>query len=971
MADDDSKRARLIRALIKCKTTAEVGRRLRAYSGSLDGVLARALFHECHRLLLQRPIEARSAVRALEALTRITPSPEVRAWSQRAKGTSLHVEGRSREAVALLEQASKRLRETGSSAEAGDVQRVLIDVYAILGRDALARRAAERAVACYGRDVERRSRRLADVEMNLGGLHHMRDRWNDALRCYERAEELYASDHDPARVGKCLANQALILAILDRQPAARERYQRALACFETAGHEAEARICNYHLSELDMSEGALDRALTMFARLKVSSAAAGNTEFAGLCLLASGEAALQANLLSRAFDSSMEALAVFQALRYPNQVSQALGVGGSVLARQGDLRRAKSMIRKAVRLQSKLGNRVGEALHLCELARIELHGGRRSMAALHARRAARALEHAGSASRLSRALTLVARAELAASLTRRGSRVADRAVTVARQSRDLRAQFESFVVRGQAARLSRDPKAAYRWLKRAERLVEKMRLGLTRDESRIAFSLDKMEVYEELVLNRLDLGTAKGVREALHYAERAKARALAETLASGRMRETLGTNAAEAQSERFASLESALASAEQRLVECSGPSGIRRAFGERVLALTRQRREFLEALAVQNPTDALLAGLAPHRPLDALDTLRREETILEYFSTGDALHLFLVTREQVQVFPAIASVEKVSGLVQRLRFHLGKEVFGDAHHARFGAANGRACRHYLQQLHEQLLAPVISELNERFVRVVPHGSLHGLPFHALEKDGRPLIDRCVVSYSPSLAVAGMLDQRRAATPDAPALVLGVPDHAAPAIEAEVAAIGRRLPSAEVKTGSAVTRDALTRGATKRPITHVACHGFYHDGDAMSAGLRLGDTWLDLADVYALPESSPLMVLSGCETGRGTTQAGDEWVGLVSGFLRAGSRTVVAALWGVHDASTVSLMDDFYSELASGTPAAVAMAHAQRRARSNDASPLRWAPFAVVGDPFYSLPAEMVASSRSPWIESTL
>jgi len=50
-----------------------------------------------------------------------------------------------------------------------------------------------------------------------------------------------------------------------------------------------------------------------------------------------------------------------------------------------------------------------------------------------------------------------------------------------------------------------------------------------------------------------------------------------------------------------------------------------------------------------------------------------------------------------------------------------------------------------------LLAPVDAELDGRSVRIIPHGVLHGLPFHALERNERVVAERALVSYAPSLA----------------------------------------------------------------------------------------------------------------------------------------------------------------------------------------------------------------------------
>jgi CHAT domain-containing protein len=141
---------------------------------------------------------------------------------------------------------------------------------------------------------------------------------------------------------------------------------------------------------------------------------------------------------------------------------------------------------------------------------------------------------------------------------------------------------------------------------------------------------------------------------------------------------------------------------------------------------------------------------------------------------------------------------------------------------------------------------------------------------------------------------------------------------------------------------------------------VACHGVYCEDGPWSSGLRLGDAWVSLPDLYAMRGMARLVVLSGCETGRGTVYSGDEWVGLVRGFLQAGASSVVASLWEVHDRCTVSLMEDFYGGIAGGLPVAKALALAQRAARRRDSMPLRWAPFVVIGEPELRVPLRKVA-----------
>ena len=58
----------------------------------------------------------------------------------------------------------------------------------------------------------------------------------------------------------------------------------------------------------------------------------------------------------------------------------------------------------------------------------------------------------------------------------------------------------------------------------------------------------------------------------------------------------------------------------------------------------------------------------------------------------------------------------------------------------------------------------------------------------------------------------------------------------------------------------------------------------------------------------------LVVLSACETGLVGELVPDEAVGLPTGLLYAGARTVVASSWAVPDESTTLLMEYFYDEL---------------------------------------------------------
>ena len=89
--------------------------------------------------------------------------------------------------------------------------------------------------------------------------------------------------------------------------------------------------------------------------------------------------------------------------------------------------------------------------------------------------------------------------------------------------------------------------------------------------------------------------------------------------------------------------------------------------------------------------------------------------------------------------------------------------------------------------------------------------------------------------------------------------------------------------------------------------------------------------LTLREIFAelqLPQCS-LVTLSACETGLTTSTAmTDEYIGLPSGFLYAGSMNVVSSLWAVDDFATAILMIKFYQELPDADSVALALNAAQ-------------------------------------------
>jgi CHAT domain-containing protein len=142
------------------------------------------------------------------------------------------------------------------------------------------------------------------------------------------------------------------------------------------------------------------------------------------------------------------------------------------------------------------------------------------------------------------------------------------------------------------------------------------------------------------------------------------------------------------------------------------------------------------------------------------------------------------------------------------------------------------------------------------------------------------------------------------------------------------------------------------------IIHFAVHGIFDDDNWTRSALLLQpdpasreDGYLQARDILPLSLASDLVVLSACQTARGSLQSGEGLVGLTSVFLFAGSRSVLASQWNINDASTAAFMGYFYDSLAKKRSSREALQQAKiKMIRSVYRHPFYWAAFILIGCP---------------------
>ena len=149
------------------------------------------------------------------------------------------------------------------------------------------------------------------------------------------------------------------------------------------------------------------------------------------------------------------------------------------------------------------------------------------------------------------------------------------------------------------------------------------------------------------------------------------------------------------------------------------------------------------------------------------------------------------------------------------------------------------------------------------------------------------------------------------------------------------------------------KNQATAAALAEPLTaarlsnanwlHFSCHGYFNLNSPEKSALQLAnsnasplleaagtsrylrisdDSVIDLDQCFTLEDifqlnlpNCRLVTLSACETGLvNYSNMSDEYIGLPSGFIRAGAASIISTLWSVDDFSTALLMIKFYENL---------------------------------------------------------
>lgn len=333
-----------------------------------------------------------------------------------------------------------------------------------------------------------------------------------------------------------------------------------------------------------------------------------------------------------------------------------------------------------------------------------------------------------------------------------------------------------------------------------------------------------------------------------------------------------------------------------------------------------------------------------------------KRAIVSYLMRDSVSYIFVLTSDTLIVRPQYVDKTYVDSLVRQF-VELGINGYHDAPRAQRTSAlrqkSAQALTDTGSELYDILLKPVADFLPVNLT-IIPDGPLAYLPFSAL-MSGPPkrfgnlatypfLVKQYAISYGFSIAqqlrmkaesstAQGWVGFAPFAVANDTAIVpttkreISLADPLSsldplPATEGEltnIAAINGGIIFLREKANRAAFMEAAASAGT----LHVATHGvadYRNPQDAYLALALVDSTQYDpfrAGEIYALPLSADLVVLSACESSVGRPLEGEGPQSIERAFAYAGARSIISALWAANDQKTSDLMIGFYRAMGEG------------------------------------------------------
>ncbi len=435
-------------------------------------------------------------------------------------------------------------------------------------------------------------------------------------------------------------------------------------------------------------------------------------------------------------------------------------------------------------------------------------------------------------------------------------------------------------------------------LKDAQSAVDEITGLLGNDRSKRRFGIGKEDITHrlaQLAFRRRDAGAL------FEYLERGRARAFVDMLAGVQVAGSRG-------GEEIEKIRSIEARARKRAVALEvgqtaggrrGAKGVDGTPSEKTLKeLGREREEAVEQLRNRFPELADTVAVSTSSVASVQKGLSPGETILYWlpYRKNEPLRLLAISRLETDLRSLKAKGDDIAGLLDQFKEAIRK-------------FDGKAQVEISNRMNAVL--EVAEWKASKGLYMVPTGRLYHIPWGVLETD-------VPISVLPTGDWLLRTHQRQAETRKV--LIVGDPNFHGrlpqlPGARAEANAVAAIYETKAVIGNQATEATLRRQTGTGVDVLHLATHGYFDANRPLNSAVFLADKpengALTARELFENPLPARLVVLSGCETGVGEVEAGDDILGLPRSFYLGGTVSIVSSLWKVDDEGTAMFMRIFH------------------------------------------------------------
>ena len=404
----------------------------------------------------------------------------------------------------------------------------------------------------------------------------------------------------------------------------------------------------------------------------------------------------------------------------------------------------------------------------------------------------------------------------------------------------------------------------------------------------------------------------------------------------------------------------------------SDPSG-RKDLDQEIVNAQQRRSELFNELITRSKKSVSIDDLT----IDSLrECIKDGEALISFFQAKSSVYVFTITSQQLNGFVLPQSVDW-----EQVILDMGRSILAYATASTLERTTLDSV--YITNavsVHEALIGTIRDAIatTDRLI-IIPDGVFSCLPFEALlsripEQRQRYrvypyLLNDYELSYTYSATywykiIRATKYRKRvkhkclAVAPAYEGHPLGLSPLTFNKEEVEVV---NKLFGGKVLTDEQASKSDFLAVAPDYTILHLAAHAKSNpeDGDYSFMAFShdpldsITQNFLYAKELYSQSWNAELAVLSACETGMGSFQAGEGIVSLGRAFAQAGVSSTINSLWPINDARTAQLMSGFYEHLRANNPKSEALRKAKfdflSETTHESAHPFYWASYLPYGD----------------------